>query len=274
MALIKSKQADALAHDAIVLDLGDLRRQANVLKERADAEAAAIIDRARQETEHIRVAATQRAAEAETLCEAAEKRGFEEGFARGHAEGLEAGRLAGHEEAFKQASEALEQLQTAWVEAADHWDNDRLRMLQEARQSMLTVAVRMAEKIVHRVPRVDPSIIEDQVAEAVRHIAQPQDATVRIHPEDRPIVEEALPSILNKLGATEHVHLADDPAIERGGCRVTAGQGVVDASLDAQLQRLVEAMLPVAGATPPAPPAGDADTDQPETPSPEEDTDT
>jgi flagellar biosynthesis/type III secretory pathway protein FliH len=265
MALIKSKQADALAHDAIVLDLGDLRRQANVLQEKAHADAQAIIDNAHQETEHIRVAATQRTAEADSICEAAEKRGFEEGFAKGHTEGLEAGRLVGHAEAFKQSAEALEQLQAAWVEAADHWDNDRLRMLQEARQSMLAVAVSMAEKIVHRVPQVDPTVIQDQVAEAVRHIAQPQDAAVHIHPEDRTLVEEALPLILKKLGTTEHVRLIEDATLERGGCQVTAGQGVVDAQLNAQLERLIEAMLPLADAPPPA------STNEIETTSPEED---
>lgn len=245
MALIKSKQADALIHDAIVLDLGDLRRQANLLQEKATADAAAIVERAHQDTQHIRTAADQRTAQAETLCEEAEKRGFEEGFAKGHEAGLEAGRLAGHEAALKQTNEALEQLQTAWIAAANQWDSDRMRMLQEARESMLHVAVEMAQKIVHRVPQVDPTIVVDQVAQAVRHIADPQDAKVHVHPQDMAMIEEALPSILKKLGVAAHLHLIEDTECEPGGCVVTAGSGRVDAQLDAQLQRLVEAMLPL-----------------------------
>lgn len=230
MALIRNREAEQSAQDAIVLDLGDLRREADRLRRQAHEEA-----------ERIRAEAR---AEAQRLTEGAEQRGYEAGYNKGHAEGLEAGRKEGHDEALKQAESSLTQLQQAWVNAAKQWDAERREMLREARQSVLRLAIRMAEKIVRRVPAVEPRIVQDQVAAALEHVARPCDVTVRIHPEDRDLVEHAIPQAAEQLAHGEHVILKEDTSIERGGCVIDYGKGRIDATLGTQLDRLVEALLP------------------------------
>ena len=230
MALIRNREAEQSAQDAIVLDLGDLRREADRLRRQAHEEA-----------ERIRADAR---AEAQRLTEGAEQRGYEAGYQKGHAEGLEAGRKEGHEAALKQAESSLNQLQQAWVDAAKQWDAERRDMLREARQSVLRLAIRMAEKIVRRVPAVEPGIVQDQVAAAIEHVARPCDVTVRIHPDDRDLVQHAIPQAADQLGQGEHVTLKEDNAIERGGCVIDYGKGRIDATLGTQLDRLVEALLP------------------------------
>lgn len=230
MALIRNQQAAKLAEDAIVLDLGDLRRQGEQMKAAAKAQADQIIAEAREE--------------ARRLTDGAEQAGREIGYAAGHAEGLVAGRKEGHAEALAKSEAALAKLQEAWVNAAHQWDAERREMVAEARQSLLTLAVRMAEKIVRRVPRVEPSIVQDQVAEALSHVTGPCDARVAIHPDDRPLVEEALPGVVDQLGQVRHVTLLDDASVGRGGCIVRYGTGRIDATLDTQLRRLIETLLP------------------------------
>jgi len=70
MALIKAAQTGDLQREAIVLDLGDLRRQAADLRAAAEATAERIVDEARRQAKAL----TDGAAE------------------RGHAEGLERGK--------------------------------------------------------------------------------------------------------------------------------------------------------------------------------------
>ena len=53
MAVIKSRQSDPLMHDAVVLDLGDLNRQAAEIIERAEAEASVIVADAREEAARL-----------------------------------------------------------------------------------------------------------------------------------------------------------------------------------------------------------------------------
>ncbi|QNN21452.1 hypothetical protein HED60_03915 [Planctomycetales bacterium ZRK34] len=255
MALIKSHQAQDLAHDAIVLDLGDLRRQARVLIDRANVEAQRIVDEGK--------------AKAEAMTADADQRGYDAGYARGESEGRTAGEAAGRAEALAAYGQQLQQLQQAWISAAQQWDADRRTMLIEARQSLLTLAIQMAEKIVRRVPEVDPSIVVDQVAEAVAYVARPCDVTVRIHPEDRPLLDDAMPALVRQLGQVEHAALVDDDMIQRGGCVVTYGQGRIDATLNTQLDRLVDTLMPKHGDSQNTPQTDTPDTPDPQPPTPE-----
>lgn len=233
MAMIKSSQTDMMSHQAIVLDLGDLRHQADTMRRAAETEAQRIIADAESRASQLGLDAAQQG----------RAQGYAEGKAAGHALGLEAGRKEGFEAALAQHKQALDQIQDAWVAAARKWDEQRRQMLQEARQSLLKLAVEMARKIVHRIPEFDPSIVVDQVAAAIEHVARPCDISIRIHPEDRPLLEAAMPKLIQGFSATRHVTLADDPAVARGGCVLQYGRGRIDATLDTQLKRLIETML-------------------------------
>ena len=230
MPLMKEQAAGRISHEAIVLDLGDLRRQGEQLKRRAQAEADRILAEAR--------------AEAARLTADADAVGRQAGRGRGLAEGLAQGRREGHAEALQQVAERLEALQAAWAAAIERWEQDRRGMVLDARQSLLELALAVAEKIVRRMPAVDPSVVVEQVAAAVEHVIRPGDIAVRVHPDDRALVEEALPGIAHACAAAEHIRLRDDAGVGRGGCVVTTGRGCIDATLERQLDRLVAALLP------------------------------
>lgn len=231
MALIKAAETDGLMQEAIVLDFGDLQRQAERMKAQAQARAEQIVDEARQE--------------AAQLVAGAREQGRAEGLDAGRAEGLEIGRKEGHDEALKQTAQKLDGLQKSWARALEQWEAQRSQMMLEARQSLLALALALAEKVVRRAPVVDPSIVVDQVAEAIGYVTRPTALTVRIHPDDRATLTEALEVVLQQCQVAEHVELVDDPSLQRGGCTISYGKGSVDATLDGRLQRLIEALMPV-----------------------------
>ncbi len=244
MPLLKEQNADLVQHEAIVLDLGDLRQQADQIKQRA-----------REEAERVLAAAQQ---EAQRLTADGKRAGYEQGVEQGRAEGLAQGRDTGHAEALQQTGEALAQLQQSFTAALERFDAERARMMLDARQSMLELAIDLARRIVKRVPEVDPTVVNDQLAAAVEQMARPADLVVHVHPDDRPLVEAALPELAERLTNLQHARCVDDPTIDRGGCRLAYGRASVDATLDRQLQRIVEALLPAAtGETDAAPEAPD-----------------
>src|SRR5437870_5547880 len=107
MALIKSINTHRLLKDAIVLEIGDVNRQAE-----------RIIAIARTEAERI-VAAGK--AEAQRLTESADTRGHAEGFARGQAEGHDAGQREGHAQAITRSTERVQVLVQNWTAALSEW---------------------------------------------------------------------------------------------------------------------------------------------------------
>ncbi len=230
MPVIKNHLAGSFVKDAIVLDMSDLRRQADQLMGAAKAKAQALIDDAQVQAKEI-----IRTSEAD-----AKARGHEQGMAQG----LDAGRKAGHAEALAKSQAQFQKLQQGWLGAAQAWDEQRVEMDRQARQVILQMSLLFAEKVVQRVIQVDPMVIVDQLAESLAYVMRPTDVSVQIHPADRPALEEAMPQLLSGMPHLQHVHLVDSDAISRGGCLISYGQGRVDATIEKQLARLVDLMIP------------------------------
>jgi flagellar assembly protein FliH len=243
MAVIKSTHAAALVKDAIVLDLGDLRRQGERLRAAAQLAAARI--------------ATEARAKADQLIGSAHQEGLEKGLNEGRARGLEEGRREGRAQALRDSAEEFRKVQQAWLDAAQQWETRRQALEREGRRTVLEVALALGRKITHRVIEVDASIVSDQLAQALVQVLRPQDLTVRINPADREVVSAAMPLLSARFPQLAHVHLVDDAQVARGGCVVNCGQGAIDADIETQLRRIAEVLLPdrTAGPDSPAPSA-------------------
>lgn len=230
MALIKHSQAASVTRDALVLDLGDLRAQAD----RILADARAQAERIRRDAKAEATRLTERAAE--------------DGRAAGHAEGLEAGRAEGREAAHAEAVEEFraqfDALTRDWQAALDRWNRDRNRMMLEAREDVIRLALAVARKIVHRHVDVDPAVVEDQIVEALRLVSEPGRLVVRVHRDERERVESVLPDLLQTLDEDRDVCVVDDDSVEPGGCIVATAGGEIDATLKTQLDRIARALLP------------------------------
>ena len=53
-----------------------------------------------------------------------------------------------------------------------------------------------------------------------------------------------MPRLMLNWPETQHVQIVEDASIAPGGCRVYAGGGQIDATLDEQLDRVVADLLP------------------------------
>jgi flagellar assembly protein FliH len=238
MAVLKNTTSNTLVKDAIVLDLGDLRQQAEKLRRAAEARAEAIVAEARSKASEV----------ARSILADAHRKGREEGLEQGLAEG----RAKGHAEALAKAGAQLQQLQNAWTDAMAAWDARKADMERDVRLAVLQMAVIFAEKVAKRVIEADRSVVVDQVAAALRLTLKPSDVTVHIHPDDRLLLEEAMPRLMASFSHLKHITLIEESNMTRGGCVVVSGQGRIDATVETQLQRLAELLVP-------AQPLADAD---------------
>jgi len=239
MGLIRGVDLGQAAREAVALDLEDLRLRAEALKRHALEEAERIVGEARAERERL-------------IAGAAEK-GHAEGFERGQAEGHERGLAEGHEAARIAHEGALVAIESAWRAALDEFERDRREMLRRAREDVLRLAIRMGEKVTKRMVECDPRVIEAQLGEVLALHARPTALTVSVHPDDLALANEALPGLIDGFGSCEHASVVPDASVTRGSCvaRTRAG-GVIDATIEGQLARVVEELVPMA-------PAGEPD---------------
>lgn len=230
MPVVKAEHASRMMKEAIVLDLGDVAKQAARLKAAAEANAKRIIADAE--------------AEAQRIIQAARSTGFEQGreqgFVKGHEDGLKQGRAESLENSTKEFAAARQQ----WQQVAINVEAFREQLERDANRAVLELALRMSEKLVHRVVDVDETVIIDQVAAALSHVLRPVDVTVRINELDRAILEESMPELMSDFSQFKHIRLVDDASVAVGGCIVNYGQGRIDARVEEQLDRVIKLMLP------------------------------
>jgi len=115
MAVIKRADAKSIEREAVVLDLGDIARQAEMLRARAREQAEAIVAEAR--------------AEREKLISDAQEKGFAAGLDAGYREGYAQGEEEGRETSTRAARVKLDEIERAWTEALDAFADQRHHLL-------------------------------------------------------------------------------------------------------------------------------------------------
>lgn len=228
MALIKHSDSDVFAREAVVLDLGDLTRQAQKIIADAEERAAQIIASA----ERKRV----------QLITGARDEGFTAGQAEGRKDGHRQGLDDGCTQALREHSERLETLEKSWRTALDEFDERRGRMLDDARTDVLRLAMKIARRVTHGIVEGDESVAVSQLEKALSHTLRPTRLVIRVHADDETLVSASAPALLERFARSAHAEVVTDDSLSRGDCVVYTAVGEVDACIDAQLDRIAAAL--------------------------------
>lgn len=112
----------------------------------------------------------------------------------------------------------------------------RRRIFDAAEHEVMTLALGVAQRILHREVQLAPDILLAMARVALGRMGDRVEATVRLHPADVAAVTRA--------GApSDGLVLEADPSLPRGGCRVESVVGSVDLGVDAQLTELSRLLL-------------------------------
>lgn len=237
MALIKNAASRVAVANAVILDLGDLARQGERIKQHAQDRADEVIEEAHKERERILAGAETKGHD----------KGYEEGFEQGKAEGT----IEGREKAQQEAKEAIDIVQARWTNAIDDFEARREQMLLEARREIVALAGIVARRVTKRVVELDSGVVSAQMQAALERVSAPTRLEIAINPADEAVARETLPALVDRLSNVTHAALVVDPALAAGSCVVrTSGGGEIEASIDAQIDRVLSVLLPDNGSEP------------------------
>jgi flagellar assembly protein FliH len=230
MPLVKKAQAESSVRSAIVLDLGDLRHEAERIKAEAAAQARALIEAGRRK--------------AAQLTDGAEERGYEVGLKRGQEEGYEAGLEKGRSEARGEAGREYAELAQRWDEALASFDASRTELLVQAREDVLRLALRLAERVVRTAVETTPNCAAQQAVKAIEMITEATRLRIVAHPDDLERLREVLPDLERRARDGSNIELQTSDKVGRGGCLLRHGKGEIDATIETQLERVIERLFP------------------------------
>jgi flagellar assembly protein FliH len=107
---------------------------------------------------------------------------------------------------------------------------------------ILEISVEIARKIVKKEIEQDPTIVLQSIVDVLKSMSKDETkVTVKVNPSQAALVKENLPEIISASGVEARVNVSVDDTIEVGSCIVHTNNGVVDASIDTQLEIIAEA---------------------------------
>ncbi len=178
---------------------------------------------------------------AEILAEARQEAELkiQEAYAEGLRRGTEAGEaqgLAAFEESVGQAAQTIGEAVSSLREARESF-------LETLEPEVLSLAIRIATQVLRREIRSDPELVRSTVRAALEHLADRESMTIRVNSRDLEVLREHNVTLLDGVEGAEHLEVLADESIESGGCVVESESVHVDATVESQLQRIIDALL-------------------------------
>jgi len=163
---------------------------------------------------------------------ASEKRvSFQKGHDQGYKEGLAEG--------LKQAEAVLQQLEQAIRDAV----NQRQTLLDEARQKILQLVMRISRKVTFGAVAADPEKTLGIIDGVIDTLVDRSKLKIKVNREHLPIIEQNIDKFLKGSAAIKEITIEPDPRVQYGGCLIETPTGDIDARLESQFEVIEEAML-------------------------------
>ncbi len=177
----------------------------------ASAEAMRILETAQAEAAQVRASAAK-------VRNDAIEAGYREGYARGAAQ---------------------------WAEAVKSAQASLKAALEGAKPQVVRMALRVAEKVLRRKLETTPEAMLPMVDEALRSLQGQQQTRIvlRIHPADQPVLEGRRQHWLERHPSIGSLQIVVDESMSRGGCRIESEFGMVDATVETQIETIERHLL-------------------------------
>lgn len=168
---------------------------------------------------------------------AGKKDGYDAGFNQGHQEGFE----KGTEQALTEANARQAAIDARMQQLVNEFQNTLDALDSVIASRLMQMALEAARRVIGQAPTVDNSALIKQIQLLLQQEPLFSGKPIlRVHPDDLPHVEEM-------AGATLALHgwrLRGDPGLHQGGCKVSADEGDLDASVATRWQELCRLAAP------------------------------
>lgn len=154
------------------------------------------------------------------------------------------GRQQALHEAQQLVGETLDKQLTTLVpalqEAVDDIRHSKAEWLKHWEQRTVGLASSIAERVIRRELQQTPEITIELIRDALELSMGTGDVTIQLHPEDYESLRDHAVALTNQLTSVGSAKIIPTDDVSRGGCRIVTEFGVVDQTIEAQLERIAE----------------------------------
>jgi flagellar assembly protein FliH len=140
----------------------------------------------------------------------------------------------GLEEGKRQAAAQMEAALARLARSIEEIAGYKPRLRQEAERDVVDLAIAIARRILRREIQIDAEALLGLVKAAFEKAGQREITRVRVHPAHGAAVR----ACLGRIGAPEAIEVVEDPSLEAGAVVVETARGLIDASVETQLEEI------------------------------------
>lgn len=118
----------------------------------------------------------------------------------------------------------------------------REKVMRDSEEELLNLVMLMARKVILREISQNRNILASIVHNAIAGLPEQDEITVRLHPDDYALVNNAALELIPAGVNRTRMLLKSDSTVSIGCCKVETAMGVIDATLDAQLDELYRSL--------------------------------
>ncbi len=120
--------------------------------------------------------------------------------------------------------------------------NSKQEVFEYIAPDILEISIDIARKIVKKEIEQDPQIILENIIDLLKNLSREESkVSIKVNPKQVIMIKENIPAIISSLGVEAKVLVVSDEAVESGGCILYTSNGIVDATIETQLEVIKEA---------------------------------
>ena len=111
---------------------------------------------------------------------------------------------------------------------------------------ILEISFDISKKIIKKELSEDPQIILDNIKEIMNSLSKEESKImINVNPVQESLLKISVPEVVSAAGLEAKVIIIPDENVTEGGCLITTSNGVIDATIEAQLAVIAEALKEV-----------------------------
>lgn len=147
------------------------------------------------------------------------------------------------EEGYRQGLEKVENDLIKFRDELSHFMNARKEVFEYIAPDILEISVNIAKTIIKKELETDPQILIDTIIDVLKTVSKNEPKIIiRVRPQSVQFIKDSIPNITYQYGIESKINIIADPTVEEGGCVLQTNNGIVDASVDTQLEIIKKAL--------------------------------
>lgn len=171
----------------------------------------------------------------EEIFEESKKNGYNAGYADGYKDGLENAR--------KEYQGIITQAQQELIEAQQRKD----AAIKEAEMELVNLAIDIAREVLDHEIATNEDVIVHLVNKAIKSYYSAGPVCIRVCEEDYSVLTERIGKIIEAAGENINFEILKDDNVKKGMCLLETPNGIIDASIDKQMDKIAKELRLMAG---------------------------